>query len=168
MPSVVCSYQSVPGLVSQYPYLVTSAANVSSGSLAQFISDAQSVVNSKLAKRFALPITVESPLLTQLTTELAIIDLCRKRIMFHFSKEDLSKAGILSRYEEVMKQLADLADGTTELLTDAGSVMASANREFWTTTIGRNPTFYEGDQHLQVQDEDKIEGLYSERGISTS
>lgn len=166
MPSIVCSYQSVAGLISQYPYLVSSAANVSSAALAQFISDAQSVVNSKIAARFSLPLTVESPLLTQLTTELAIIDLCRKRIMFHFSKEDLSKAGILSRHKEVMDALTDLAEGKTELLTDAGSLVASANREFWSTTLGYQPTFYEGDQHLTKIDQDKLDNEYSDRDIT--
>lgn len=166
MPSVVCSYQTVSGLLSMFPF-VGSASNVNSAAIALFLSDAQAQVNAKVARRFALPITVEAPLLTQLTTELAIIDLCRKRIMFHFGKEDLSKAGILTRYDEVMKALDNLAEGKTELVSDVGSLVAVANREFWSTTLRRNPTFYEGDQHLQYQDKDKIEDQYSDRGIDT-
>lgn len=164
MPSVVCSYQSVAGLTTQYPYIVSSAANVSSAALAQFISDAQATVNARIAKRYTLPLTVESPLLTKLTTELAIIELCRKRIMFHFSKEDLSKAGILTRYDEVMKELDALANGEISLTTDVGTPVLAANMQFWSTTLGYQRTFYEGDQHLQRVDPDKLEHEYGERG----
>lgn len=164
MPTSVCSYASVSGLLSRTPY-IGSAANVSSADIAAFISDAQAIVNGKIGRRYALPLTVEAPLLTQLTTELAIIDLCRKRIMFHFSKEDLSAAGILTRYKDAMEMLDDIAEGKLDILTDVGSAVAVANREFWSTTLGYNPTFHEGDQHLDVQDPDKIENIYSDRGM---
>lgn len=77
------------------------------------LADAASEINSHLARAYALPLTGTIPVLTAIACDLARVRLY----------DDTTPETVLRRAQSARKRLKEIADGTTDLVTDAGDVV---------------------------------------------
>lgn len=156
------SYTSVVLMQGTLPE-IGSLTTLTSAHVAQFAGEAQSFVNGKIAKRYALPLTEEVPLLQTLTTKIALYYLLSQRLYTAQRLEDSPWPG---RYKEAVDTLEEVSDGKVSLVSASGTVLAGRSdiSEVWSTTKDYVPTFHEGPTGDHTQDSDKINDELDRRG----
>ena len=142
---------------------IGSVTTITSAVMANFIVDVERYINGMIAPRYTVPVA-DAPMLTTIATDLAIQRMIRQRaINFPGSNID----DMLARYEPAADMLKAIVAGSLQLVTSSGDLIAtrSDTREIYSTTMGYNPTFHEGDQYDMVQDQDKLDDIESDRDL---
>lgn len=149
------SYSSVSHVYTTLPDL-GSATSLSSAHVFEFLGKAESVINAKIARMYSLPLPSVPPLLTALSTDIAIYFILSQRM---FTAERLNQSPWPDRYREALATLDQVARGDLLLVDSAGALIGGRTdvAEVWSTTKGYEQTFWEGSWSLQVQDPDKLE-----------
>ena len=98
-----------------------------------FISDAESFMNTFLAKRYVTPVTTE-PVITMIASDLAISNMM-------FEKLGELPNFIQPRYERAMMMLQKLADGDLVLTSGSTSLVTTGDNFAWSTTQNYHSIF---------------------------
>ena len=124
---------------------------------------AEALINAKIAKRYSIPISGQIPLLETLATDLAIYNVLTSRIVIK------AEHPWFQRYKNSLDILDQIADGKLALIDSAGNIQTGREdvTELTSSTRGYAPTFWEGPDTLQIQDEDKMEDESDARDITT-
>lgn len=152
---VTVRYRPITTMVGTGPFDVTSE-EVSS----VYIAQAESYVDGYLAVRYQVPLTVVSPLITQVTADLAI---------FHLVAEKLPQV------PEFMDKRKERCDSILEMLAkgkmqiQSASLVGSAGDSFaWSANMDHHPVFSpvlrDADQRV---DEDRVNEDLTARGFDT-
>ena len=141
---------------------VSSSTNATSAQLAVFAERAESVMNAKLAKRYALPFVVAPPVLQTIATELAVYNFLTRRV---FTQEKQNRSEWPDRYKEAMDLLDEIVSGEFPLIDAAGVVIGATTSQIqiWSNTMWFRPTMTEDDAESQFVDPDKLEQIRRDR-----
>jgi phage gp36-like protein len=157
------SYTNVETIYETLPQLKNQATNVTSAEIALQAGQTQAYVNARLARLYDLPFTVDVPVLTEITTDLAIYRLLVKRI---FTATNLEDSPWPDRYKEAVEFLDSIVSGETPLLTASLSVLAvtTGRNEPWSSTQDYNPIYFEGGAATDFTvDPDRAEDNFADR-----
>lgn len=142
---VIVRYRPITTMVGTGQYDVTSEDVAS-----VFIAQSESYVDAFLARRYVVPLTIQSPLITQVTADLAI---------FHMMAEKLTD---VPEFIDKRKKRADdilemLADGKMQI-SSASTVGSGGDNEAWSSNVGYTPIFSPVlSELLQRSDHDRVE-----------
>lgn len=163
MPIAVVSYTTVSLMLTTLPDL-GSVTTLTSAHLYTYASQAEALVNARLARHYSLPLATVPPLLEAVSTDIAVYYALVKRL---FTAERLNASPWPERYKEALETLEGVADGTLTLVDTAGTIIGARTdiAEVYSTTQGYTPTFHEGPWTTHVQDDDKIEDETDKRDI---
>ena len=157
----VVSYTTVGVLYVMLP-AIGSKTNVTSSELLVFGAQAQTIVNAKIGKRYALPLTNVVPLLETITTDIALYRFLSLRV---FTQESKNKSEWPEKYKETMGLLDDIADGTMPLITNSGSLLSQSetSNEAWSNTMDYAPSMTDDNTLNQIDDIDKLNDIKDAR-----
>ena len=160
MPTVV-SYTSVAQITLTLVE-IGSMSTLNSSGIAHHASRAETLINAKIANRYAIPIPYTVPLLETLATDLAIYNILTSRVTI--KKED----PWFIRYKGTLAMLDEIATGELNLITSSGDILSGRSdvAEIWSSTKDYHPTFWEGPAEDQIQDKDKINDEADDRDIT--
>lgn len=135
-----------------------------------FLLTAESIIDSRLAKLYTLPITTECscgdtcniPILQTIATDLSLYRLLAQRI---FTQEKKNESMWPDKFKQAMELLNDIAEGSMELVTEAGEIINERTdlAGVESSSEDYSPTMTEDDTRFQVDDPDKIEDIRTER-----
>lgn len=159
-------YTSVTRINSAFP-AISSVSNINSAIVAQYAGDVEAQINAVISKRYALPLTVESPILIAIATREAIYRICVQRALIHFPPAQQGQHPMQAQHKEDQDLLKQIADGAIQLVDASGAAVSfdTSQIEVFSTTKNYQPTFHEGPWTDQVQDPDKIRDALSERDL---
>lgn len=152
---VTARYRPVTTMVGTGEFDVTTAEVAS-----VYLAQAEAYVDGYLANRYQVPLTVASPLITQVTADLAI---------FHLLAEKLPQV------PEFMDKRKDRCDDILKMLSDgkmriqsATLVGSSGDSYAWSSNMGYTPVFSPvlDDKHQRV-DPDRVEADLVARDYDT-
>ena len=164
--SLPCSYTTVSLCILGFP-AINSVTTLASAGIANYIGGVEARINGFLAKRYKLPLTIDSPLLTMIATREAIYRVAVERGLVQFPPAQQGKAPPQDAPAEAEATPAELAPGKIELLDPSGAIVAASTTDLliFSTTKGYNPTFHEGRFVDMVQDKDQIEAALAARQL---
>jgi phage gp36-like protein len=133
------SYAAFSDVVGRYPTIVSMIGSgqysVSSAQVSSiYIADAESFVDGWLGRKYTTPVTPVTPLVTQLTSDLAIFNMLAERMP---TVPDF----IQKRYDRSMTILENLADGTMTLGNSVMVVSSQGDNFAWSGNMDFHPTF---------------------------
>jgi phage gp36-like protein len=142
-----------------------SVTTLSSAHIATFAGEAESEINANIARYYALPLTVDVPLLTTLATDIAIYKILTRRL---FTAERLAASPWPDRYRESIAMLLRVAAGELPLVDASGAMLPGRTdvAEVFSTTKNYKPTFWEGPNQYQWIDQQKVEDEAAARDIT--
>jgi len=157
------SYSTV-ALVFQQAPRVGSVSTVTSAIVSDAIGLADGEINAVLANQYDVPVAGPPPLLVSISTNMAAYYTLRRL----FTRDRQNKSDWVDEFKDrATSMLENLMDGKLELVTSSGTTITrNANEEAWSNTMGYTPTFSELDETLAIDDEDKLDDLKADRGIS--
>jgi phage gp36-like protein len=121
----------------------------------QFIADAESFVDAYIGARYVVPLSYVPPLITQITSDLAIFNLAVEKLP---RQPDFMK----DRYDRSVAMLEQLRDG--KMVLTSVSIVTSGDQEAWSPTEGYHPVFSPVlDELDQRVDKDSVEADIDER-----
>jgi phage gp36-like protein len=121
-----------------------------------FIADAESFMNTFLAKRYSTPVATE-PVITMIAADLAISNMM-------FEKLGELPNFIQPRYDRAMMMLEKLANGDLILTSNSTSIVTTGDNFAWSTTINYHNIFSPVlDELDQAADKDQIDADKDER-----
>lgn len=167
MPQTLpCSYTLVTRIHSAYPP-INSVSAITSGVVAQFIGDVEAEINGRISGRYALPLTVECPILTAIATREAIYRIVVQRALIQFPPPQQGSHPLQVQHRDDQKLLDLIAQGSVKLVDSSGAQIPAdtTQLELYSTTKGYVPTFHEGPWADMVQDPSKIQDILSERDL---
>ena len=155
--SVERCYEVVPGL--------GSLTNLTSAQIVDgFIQAAESIIDAKLAKLYAVPFSAPPPaIIATIATDITLYRILSQRI---FTQQKLKDSVWPDRFKQSMDMLDEIADGTVTLVNSGGGITEqSSTQQATSNTENYFQTFHEGDPLDHVQDQDKIDDLLAERDL---
>jgi len=160
------SYASVARVQTQLPAAVGSMSSLTSAAIVTFLEDAEALVNNRIASRYTVPATGTSvpPLLVSIATNIGIYYLLARRI---FTQEKMKESAWPDVFKSAIDDLELIAKGDIKL-TEADGTLIGARSDVakaYSTSMTYLPTFHEGGDLDQVEDQDKIDDLNDERGL---
>lgn len=157
------SYTTVENVLVMVP-AINSITNLTSASLASYVTRADNLINAKLANRYSLPLSGTFPILKDIATDLTIYEVVGKRNMTLSTKD--KENSWPSRFKDALKILDAIASGAMPLLSSSLAMLTPSvdgASPAWSNTSDYLQTMHEGSFHEMGQDSDKIEGLHDER-----
>lgn len=161
------SYTTVSRIGSAFP-AINSVSTLSSGVVHQFIGDVEAEINSKLAKQWSLPLTVDCPVLTAIATRESIYRIAVQRGLVQFPPAQQGRHPMQQQHIDDQKLLDKIAGGVINLVDSSGNNIAASTGQMlvYSTTEDYVPTFSEGAWVDQIQDKDKLDDDLSNRGLT--
>lgn len=143
---------------------IGSNTTITSAHFCAFAEEAESEINARIAKTYALPISGPIPLLQTLATDFAIYKTLSKRL---YSAERMKGTTWPDRYKEIVETLKEIADGKLAMVDSSGAVIGARTdlNEVWSNNMDYPPTFHEGPIGDSVQYSDKIENELDRRDL---
>lgn len=160
------SYCAVGQVFSAFPML-SSVSAITSAVVHQYAGTVEAEINGKIAKRYALPLTVECPLLQMLATRETIYRTVVQRALINFPPAQQGQHPLYNQHKEDQELLKMISEGKIALVDSSGAVISNdiSNMDIYSTTKDYVPTFHEGPWGTQVQDPDKIDDALQDRDI---
>jgi hypothetical protein len=158
------SYTTVQRVTQAFPP-IASVSNITSGVIAQYAGDVEGEINARVGSKYALPLTVDCPILTAIATRETIYRLAVQRLLIQFPPAQQGQHPMLVQHQGDQKLLEQIAAGTLKLVDASGVQITGdlSNTEIYSTTKNYNPTFHEGAWTDMVQDPAKAEDIKSDR-----
>lgn len=149
------AYTSVAKVIETLP-TIGSVTNITSSVITAFITDAEALVNAKLARTFTVPVSGTPPLLAAVATDVALYRMVTRRLVVG---EKTNRSEWPNRYKEAMDILDALVAGNMQLVTSSGDTIAQMNDAdtAWSNTQNLTPTFNEDDMVNSYVDERKLD-----------
>lgn len=157
------AYTTVNNVLQIVP-AINSLTNITSATVAAYITRVDNVINAKLAGSFSLPLVGDFPILEDIATDLVIYEIVGKRNMTLVSRD--KESSWPSRFKEAAKLLDDIAEGVTPLLNSslaALSMTTGGASLAWSNTMDYVPTMNEDDYTSFTQDTTKLDDIDDER-----
>jgi phage gp36-like protein len=155
------AYATISDIFGRYPPINTmvgtlanevSSVNISS----MYIADAESTVNAYLGSRYTLPLVPE-PIITKITTDLAIYDMCVDRL-------PRVPEWMQGRYDRAIATLEKLRDGSMILNPASNTFVSTGDNFAFSTTQSYHPVFSPVLHELdQQEDYDFVRGEINTR-----
>jgi phage gp36-like protein len=132
------SYATIGDVFGRYPpintMVGTQANEVSSVNVSSiYIADAESFLNAYLGARYTVPLVAE-PIITQLTSDLAIYNMCVDRL-------PRVPEFMQGRYDRAISILEKLRDGTMVLNPASNTLVSTGDNFAYSTTQSYHPVF---------------------------
>lgn len=141
---------------------IEEVTEITSAQLEQQIVDAESGINARLSKTYAVPVS-DAPLLVQIATDLSIYRVLSQRIL---TGETLKESPWPDRFKEANDLLDKIVSGDIDLVTSSGTVITPTNDVApWSSKEDFIPTFDEDSVFNHETDDDKIDDIEAERGL---
>lgn len=162
----IVSYTSVERINQAFP-AISSVSNINSAVVAQYAESVEAEINAKIAKRYTLPLTVQSPLLVAIATRETIYRIAVQRALVQFPPAQQGKHPMQTQHTDDQKLLEQIAAGEVTLINSGGVVVAAntADVEVFSTTKDYVPTFHEGSLYDTIQDPSKLDDIRSDRDL---
>jgi phage gp36-like protein len=121
-------YRPITTMIGTGPYDVTSEEVTS-----VYIAQSEAYIDAFLARRYQTPLTISSPLITQIASDLAIFHMIAEKLPSVPEFMDKRK----ERCDKILEMLAngDMQIGSASLVTSAGDSYA------WSSNMGHTPVF---------------------------
>jgi len=163
MATNVVSWTTVSLMLTALPQ-IASKSSITSAEMYTFAGRAESLMRSKLARRYTLPFSETYEPLETIATDIALYFLLTRRV---FTQERENNSEGPDRFKEGMEQLDQIAEGGLSLVDSGGAVVAERTDdiEMWSSTSGYEPTMTEDSQSNQLIDPDKIDDIQDERDL---
>lgn len=156
-------YTTVSLMFATYPP-IASLSNVQSSDYANYITQAEAVIDGRLSEKYTAPVTDTSPMLQAIATDFAVYNTIIGRVQIR----DISTHPYTTKYEMAKDLLDGLVSGTITLTDSAGTVIApkTAAGEVWSNQMNYVPTFADGISIQESEiDQDKIDTDRTNRGL---
>ena len=166
IPTLPVSYTSVTRVNSAFP-AISSVSNINSAIIAQYAGDVEAEINALISKRYALPLTVEVPILIAIATREAIYRIAVQRALVQFPPAQQGQHPMQVQHKDDQKLLEKIADGDIQLIDSTGAVIAVdvTQLEVYSTTKNYVPTFHEGSWVDTTQDQSKLDDIDADRDL---
>lgn len=166
MITLPVSYTSVSRVNTAFP-MISSVANITSGVICQFAGDVEAEINAVISKRYALPLTVDCPILIAVATRETIYRIAVQRALVQFPPAQQGQHPMQVQHKADQDLLKKLAEGDMQLVDSSGAVITAdtTQMQIFSTTMNYQPTFHEGPMTDQIQDEDKVDAMLDDRGL---
>ncbi len=162
MPAL--AYTSVDRLYDILPEVGSDSTLTSAQILTAFAIPAESEINARISRLYAVPVPGVVPLLEAIADDLAMYRILSRRIM---TRDMLKDSGWTDRFKEARETLDAVATGKTLLVNSAGDLIGSRTdvAEVRSNVSAYQPTFHEGSDLDHVIDKDKIDDILSDRDL---
>lgn len=142
--------------------MIGSVTSVMSADVCNFIVDAETIVNAKVSKSYAVPVSPAPPLLATLATDLTLYRLLALRF---FTQEQMNNSVWPDRFKEANETLDAIANGEMPLLSGSGSTIdpTAATAAFYSSTLNYQHTMTEDSPERSFVDLEKIEDIRAAR-----
>lgn len=159
-------YTSVTRINSAYPP-ITSVTAITSAVTAQYAGDVEAELNARIAGRYALPLTVECPILTAIATREAIYRIVVQRALIQFPPAQQGQHPLQVQHKDDQALIESIVKGVIKLVDSSGAQLSVdlTNAEVYSTTMGYNPTMHEGEFLDMAVDQNKLADIESERNL---
>jgi phage gp36-like protein len=156
-------YSNVQNVLNTFPN-VQSRSNITSAHIFEFLSRGESIIDTKLAKTYALPFTNTIPVLETLSTDIGAYLLLSRRF---FTQERSNSSEWVDRFKESFELLDQIANGEYPLIDASGNLVEGKHSamQVWSNTQNYHPTMHEDDPLNQVIDSDKTEENRNDRDL---
>lgn len=161
MPTVSpVSYTTVERIWLAFPP-ISSVTNLASAGTCQVAGDVQGEINGYIAKRYALPLTIESALLTALATNETVYRIVAQRQLIQFPPVQQGRHPLQQLHIDYLKTLEGIRDGEIELVGVDGEVVETnlSVLEVWSNTKEYRHTMDEGPVEEQSQDTQMLDDI---------
>lgn len=160
-------YTSVTRINSAFPSL-SSVTNITSGVIDQYITDTEAEIDAYISGRYTLPLPSVPAILAAIATRETIYRVTVQRALIQFPPAQQGRHPLQQQHIDDQKLLQKIADGDLTLVASGGAEIAAslAKQEIYSTTMTYVPTFSEGSQYDQVQDQDKLDDDLTNRGLA--
>ncbi len=146
--------------------MIGSLSDLTSAQLVSaFIDPAEGEMDSRLSRRYNVPVLGTIPILQGIADDLAIYRVLSRRV---FTQDQLKNSVWPDRFKESLDLLIEISKGEVQLVDSDGALVAQKTdvAEAVSSTEGYLPTFHEGGSWLdQVKDPDKVDDLLDERNL---
>jgi phage gp36-like protein len=159
MPAILpASYSSVQLVWDGAPF-ISSISQISSSYVASKIGEVEAEINAKISKRYAIPLTVECPILTAIATREAIYQIALSRALIHFPPLQQGRHPLYIQHLADQNMVNAIVTGSMQLVGVDGTTIDAdtGNMELWSTTMNIIPTFNKGDILDQIQDNSMLQ-----------
>ena len=120
-----------------------------------FISDAESLIDAILAKRYTVPLAVYPAYITQMAADIAIFNILTDHLP---GKPDFFQP----RYDRAMNMLMMINSG--DLVVASATIVTSGDQEAWSTTQDYHPAFSPViEPEDQTVDKDRVDADLDQR-----
>lgn len=162
--TLAITYTAVSRVNSAFP-AIQSVSNINSAIISQYCGDVEAEINLYVGKRYALPLTVDCPILTAIATRETIYRIAVQRALVQFPAAQQGKAPLQVQHEDDQAMLKMIADGELVLISSSGDVISVdlSALQIYSTSKTYVPTFHEGPWTEQIQDSNKLRDIESER-----
>jgi len=144
---------------------INSLTNISSSEIALHLGDAEALINSRLASRYAVPFSAPYPHQIQaLAANIGIYFLLSR---VSWASQRIGDEEFLEPFKESLKMLDDIAEGKITLVDSGGTLVteSAAVAGVQSSHDGYLPTFHEGEWVDMIRDEDKLDDILDDRDL---
>jgi phage gp36-like protein len=147
------SYCAVTDVFATLPF-VNSSTNVTSAVVAHHGGRVQSIINAKLAARYAVPFSPVPPIIETIQNDLTCYFVLAGNTIMANSLKDSPWPAV---YKDQMQMLNDIASGKILMTTGSGTVISQSTEQSLTQSSNEayQPTFWEGDPEITFIDPQK-------------
>lgn len=159
---------STVSLVWQNAPAINSVTALTSAVVFGYIKSVEAEIDSKISKRYALPLASGSyPVLEALATREAIYRIMVQRALIQFPPAQQGRHPLYQQHIDDQKLLDQIADGQAQIVNSSGEVVGAdlGTMEIFSTTMDHIPTFHEGDPLDMIQDQEKLDDIKGDRGL---
>lgn len=153
------SYCSASDIRELLPKITT--AVMSDTVVGHFITKADAFIDSKIAARYALPLTATPEIIKSLSADIASYYIMRRE----FTQDSQNKSQWTDEYSKALTVLDAIAAGKTQLLYPTTNVAIPVRTGALASTTGDyTPTFNVDDPECQSVDPTRLDAISEERG----
>lgn len=160
------SYTTVTRINSAFP-AINSVSNINSAIICQYAEDVEAEIDAVISKRYALPLTVTSPILVAIATRETIYRIAVQRALVQFPPAQQGQHPMQMQHLDDQKLLEKIANGVIQLVGATGTVVTAdvTQMEIYSTTKTYVPTFHEGAWTDMQVDQNKLDDIASDRSL---
>lgn len=160
------SYTAVSIITSLFP-AISSVSNLNSAVVAYYAGMVEAEINTRIAKRYNLPLTVECPLLTAIATRETIYRIATQRALIQFPPAQQGMHPMQAMHDADQLLIEMLDEGEIELVDSSGAdILARTTGMLMTTTTQDYlPTMHEGRFEDMVVDQTKLDDILKDRNL---
>jgi len=149
------------------PVSFSSNTNVTSSIIFQYANDVEAEINARISKKYSLPLAVDVPVLTAISTRETIYRLAVQRMLIQFPPAQQGRHPLAVQHTDDQKLIMAISEGELQLVDSTGAVLSTdtTQMEVYSTTKDYVPTMHEGRWTDMIQDPAKLDDIEADRGL---